>query len=63
MDGDTLWTALGLVLVIEGLMPFFSPGTWRQTMLQVLKLKDGQVRFVGLISIAAGLAIVWLLGR
>ena len=63
MSGDTIWTALGLVLVIEGLMPFLSPGTWRQTMEQVLRLKDGEVRFVGLISIAIGLCLVWFLGR
>jgi len=61
LDGDTIWLALALVLVIEGLFPFLSPGGWRRMFLQVLQLHDGQVRFFGLCSILAGLALMWLL--
>ncbi|KAF1046536.1 DUF2065 domain-containing protein [Xylophilus sp.] len=60
MDGDSLWTALALVLVIEGLMPFISPGGWRRLFTQVLELRDGQIRFIGLSSIAAGLILLAL---
>jgi uncharacterized protein YjeT (DUF2065 family) len=58
---NTLWAALALVLVIEGLLPFISPGSWRRMFEQVLKLHDGQIRFYGLGSIAAGLVLLWLL--
>jgi uncharacterized protein len=57
---NTLWAALALVLVIEGLLPFLSPGSWRRMFEQVLKLHDGQIRFYGLGSIALGLVLLWL---
>ena len=60
MDGDTLWLALALVLVIEGLFPFMSPALWRRMFLQLTQLQDGQVRFFGLCSIIAGLLLMWL---
>ena len=61
MDGTTFWLAMALVLVIEGFMPFMSPGTWRKTFLQILQLSDGQLRFFGLISLLSGLALIWWL--
>jgi uncharacterized protein YjeT (DUF2065 family) len=61
LDSDTLWLALALVLVIEGIFPFVSPGGWRRMFQQILQLQDGQVRFFGLASILAGLLILWLL--
>jgi uncharacterized protein len=62
MDGNTIWAALALVLVFEGLMPFISPGGWRRMFEQVLKLSDGQIRFYGLGSIAVGLVLLLVLG-
>ncbi|GHC81200.1 hypothetical protein GCM10007320_23460 [Pseudorhodoferax aquiterrae] len=58
---DTLWAALALVLVIEGLMPFLSPGGWRRMFMQVLQLSDGQIRFFGMCSVLLGLALLALL--
>ncbi|MEY2839783.1 MAG: hypothetical protein RJB60_2082 [Pseudomonadota bacterium] len=58
--GDSLWMALGLVLVIEGLLPFFNPGGWRRTFEQVLQMNDGQLRFLGLAGIVSGLLLIWL---
>jgi uncharacterized protein YjeT (DUF2065 family) len=58
---DTIWTALALVLVIEGLLPFISPSGWRRMFEQVLKLHDGQIRFYGVASMGVGLALLWLL--
>ena len=57
---ETLWVALALVLVIEGLLPFLSPRSWRRMFEQILKLSDGQIRFYGLGSIAVGLILWWL---
>jgi uncharacterized protein YjeT (DUF2065 family) len=53
---DTLWAALALVLVVEGLMPFVAPRAWRETFRRLTEMSDGQIRFIGLISIALGLA-------
>jgi uncharacterized protein len=52
---DTLWAALALVLVVEGLMPFLAPRAWRETFRKLTEMSDGQVRFVGLVSIVLGL--------
>ena len=62
MDSGSFWQALALVLVIEGLYPFLSPGGWRRMFTQILQLSDGQVRFFGLCSMLAGLLwLGWLL--
>jgi uncharacterized protein YjeT (DUF2065 family) len=61
VDSDAFWLAMALVLVIEGLFPFLSPGGWRRMFTQILALSDGQVRFFGLCSIAVGLLWVWWL--
>jgi len=60
LDWSSLWSALALVLVLEGLFPFLSPGGWRQTFLRILTLEDGQLRFFGLCSILLGLGLLWL---
>ena len=59
--GDKLLLGLGLMLLIEGLMPFLSPGSWRQVFTRVLSLSDGQLRFMGLISVLAGLVILFVI--
>jgi uncharacterized protein YjeT (DUF2065 family) len=59
VDWDVLWSALALVLVLEGLFPFLSPVGWRQTFLRLLQLRDGQLRFFGLTSILLGLLTLW----
>lgn len=61
LDSNTFWLAMGLVLVVEGFMPFVSPATWRRTFMQILQLQDGQLRFFGLCSVLIGLALVWWL--
>ncbi len=61
MTADAFWLAMALVLVIEGLFPFISPGGWRRMFSQILSLSDGQIRFFGLCSILSGLLwLVWL---
>ena len=57
---DSLWAALALVLVIEGLLPFLAPRLWRESFAKLVTLSDGQLRFIGLASIAIGLAAFWL---
>ncbi|AVP57382.1 DUF2065 domain-containing protein [Pulveribacter suum] len=52
--GSATWGAIGLVLVIEGVLPFVSPAGWRRTFSQLLRLRDGQIRFCALLSILAG---------
>ena len=58
---DWLVGALGLLLVLEGLLPLVSPQSWRQAVEKALRLKDGQLRFFGLMSVLTGLVIIFLL--
>jgi hypothetical protein len=58
---DTLLTALALVLVLEGLLPMAAPGVWRTAFTRMLELRDGQLRFLGVLSIAMGLLLLWFL--
>lgn len=58
---DWLVGALGLLLVLEGLLPLVSPQSWRQAFEKALRLKDGQLRFFGLMSVLTGLVIIFLL--
>jgi len=59
--GDMLLGALALMLVAEGLLPFLSPATWRQVFERAMRMSDGQIRFVGLLSLLAGVLLlaVW----
>jgi len=50
--------AVALVLIIEGVLPFLSPALWRDTFRRILQLSDGQIRFVGLSSMLAGLLLL-----
>jgi uncharacterized protein YjeT (DUF2065 family) len=56
--GEWLFGAFALMLVLEGLLPFFSPKSWRQVFAKALQLSDGQIRFVGLASMLIGLALL-----
>jgi len=52
-------TALGLMLVIEGLMPFLFPAMWRAGLAKLSQLQDGQTRFVGLSLMLSGLLMIY----
>ena len=58
---ESLLTAFALMLVIEGLMPFLVPGAWRDTFRRLIEMNDGQLRFVGLSSMLAGLILLYFL--
>jgi len=55
-----LLAALALVFVLEGLLPFLSPGKWRDTVLSVVKFSDTQLRGIGLASMLAGVVLLYL---
>ena len=57
---EWLLGALALMLIVEGVLPFASPGGWRKTFQRLLQLSDGQLRFMGRFSIGLGLALLWL---
>ena len=51
--------AIGLMLILEGLMPMVAPTRWRRLFEQLLQLQDGQLRFFGVFLVLLGLAFLW----
>lgn len=56
--GTTFLMAFALMLVIEGVLPFLAPARWRETFLQLARLGDGQIRFIGLASMLFGVVLL-----
>ena len=58
--GDILVPAIALMLVIEGILPLAAPRFWRDVFRQMTELTDGQLRFIGLVSVAIGATLLWV---
>ncbi|HEX3396210.1 MAG TPA: DUF2065 domain-containing protein [Steroidobacteraceae bacterium] len=58
-----LWRYLGgafaLYLVLEGILPFANPAAAQRLMSKLAKAEHSQLRWGGLISMVAGLALLW----
>ena len=57
---DVALSAVALMLIAEGLLPFVSPLSWRRIFERALQMSDGQIRFLGLVSVLCGLAMLLL---
>jgi uncharacterized protein len=57
----SLLLALGLMLILEGLMPMVLPRLWKNLFEQMLKMQDGQIRFFGMLMVLAGISVIWFL--
>ena len=55
-----LATAVGLVLVLEGLLWAVLPGAMKRAAELALGLADEQLRLGGLAAVAVGVLLVWL---
>lgn len=55
-----LAAAIGLLLVIEGIMPFLSPRAIRRALERMLAMDDGRFRVAGAASMVAGILVLWL---
>ena len=52
-------TALALVLVIEGMLPFVRPNRYKQLVAQIVRLSDNQLRIFGLSSMIIGILLLF----
>ncbi len=59
MQWSDLWAAFALYLVLEGLLPFASPRRWREALVTIAELDDGSIRRIGLVSMVAGLVLLY----
>jgi len=55
-----LFSAVALVLVLEGILPFVTPETWRRAMLQAASLDNRVLRVIGAMSMLAGLLLLYV---
>ena len=56
-----LWAAVALMLVIEGMLPFTSPARMRQAFAALAMMNDRALRLAGLISMAAGVVLLYII--
>ena len=54
-------TAFALYLIIEGMIPFVSPERFRRAVSQISRLGDNTLRLAGLVAMAAGLLLLFLI--
>ncbi len=59
INASDLFAALALMLVIEGIIPFLNPGGLRRTLALLAQLDDRSLRIGGLISMLAGVIILY----
>lgn len=60
MQWSDLFAALALVMIIEGLLPFANPTAMRRAMLTLAGLDESRLRTAGLVSMIAGLLLLYL---
>lgn len=58
MQWSIFISAIGLLFVFEGILPFLSPRFWRSMMQQLLLQTDTATRVMGLVSMLLGLLLV-----
>ncbi|NQV87241.1 MAG: DUF2065 domain-containing protein [Woeseiaceae bacterium] len=56
-----IFTALALVLIIEGMLPFMSPRRYRELVAEIGRLRDNQIRTIGLAVMIIGLVGLFLI--
>lgn len=57
---NDLIAALALVFVIEGMLPFLKPKVWRKTMGRIAEKPDVALRWMGLMSMLAGVLLLYV---
>ncbi len=57
---ENFLSAIALMLILEGMLPFLSPQTWRDAFRRLMEINDNQIRFIGLTSMLAGLLVLFI---
>jgi len=56
-----LAVAFCLMLVLEGIIPFISPGRWRKMLLMLDQIDDSTMRMIGLGSMLTGTVLLLMI--
>jgi uncharacterized protein YjeT (DUF2065 family) len=60
LDWTDLFAALAIVCIIDGVMPFINPAGMKRLLSRIAALEDREIRVAGLVSMAIGLAILFV---
>ena len=60
MHWTEILTALALVFILEGMLPFISPAKYRRMVMEITQLNDNQIRNVGLVVMIGGLLLLFV---
>jgi hypothetical protein len=55
-----LLAGFAFYLILEGLLPFVSPGGWRRGLAAMSELNDSQLRGFGLAVVTVGLVLLYI---
>lgn len=61
MFWSEILTAIALLLVIEGMLPFVRPGLYKQLLAQIARVSDSQLRMYGLSAMIAGILLLFIM--
>lgn len=53
-----LWSAIAVAIIIEGIIPFLSPKSWKEVVSKIIQLSDIQIRLLGLAAMITGLLLL-----
>ncbi|MDN3679010.1 DUF2065 domain-containing protein [Vibrio tapetis subsp. quintayensis] len=57
---QSIWLAIGIVLIVEGLGPLVAPNGWRQMVAQLSQQPDNQLRRAGGSLVVTGVVIAFM---
>ena len=60
MDWNDLFTAIALMLIFEGILPFLNPDRYRKMLEMMEQINNSQLRTMGLIVMAIGAVLLTL---
>lgn len=55
-----LLTAIALLLVVEGMLPFLNPAGLRRSLIMISQLDDSTLRFIGLSAMLLGCILLYV---
>ena len=58
MDWNDLFTAVALMLIFEGILPFLNPDRYRKMLEMMEQISNSQLRTMGLIVMAVGAVLL-----
>jgi uncharacterized protein len=58
---ESLFNAICLLLIIEGVIPFLYPSKWRALVDKLALIEDRQLRIMGFLSMLLGVALLYMI--